>query len=387
MTLTATSGPALRLRYAALSDVGRVPQGQPGLRASPASTCSSSPTASAVPRAATSPAPPRSRSCAGSTRPRRGDLLEALAGAIHRAHDRIAELVDEDPELEGTSTTVTAALFDGHRIGVGHVGDSRGYLLRDGELRQLTKDHTFVQSLIDEGRITEEESRSHPHRNLILRAVDGVHETDPDLFTVDLARGRPASCSAATAAPGPSTTPSASPTSSAAAPSTTPWWSWCVPPSTAGSTDNVTVRRRRGGGRRRERTSADTSRRAHHRADAGRRRGRAAAPRRSGRSVAASSAATAAATPASSSRSPARRAGAEVDPEELRYAPRAPGRFVWLRRTVLIALSSPCSWRPAATAAYSWTQSQYYVAADGDYVAIYQGIQADLPGLTLSTLH
>jgi serine/threonine protein phosphatase PrpC len=117
------------------------------------------------------------------------DLLEALAGAIHRAHDRIAELVEEDPELEGTSTTVTVALFDGNRIGVGHVGDSRGYLLRDGELSQLTKDHTFVQSLIDEGRITEEESRTHPHRNLILRAVDGVHETEPDLFDVELAPG------------------------------------------------------------------------------------------------------------------------------------------------------------------------------------------------------
>ena len=117
------------------------------------------------------------------------DMQEALAGAIHRTHDRLAELVDEDPELDGTSTTVTAALFDGTKIAVGHVGDSRGYLLRDGTLSQLTKDHTFVQSLIDEGRITEEESRTHPHRNLILRAVDGVHDTEPDLFYVELAPG------------------------------------------------------------------------------------------------------------------------------------------------------------------------------------------------------
>src|SRR5680860_235756 len=117
------------------------------------------------------------------------DMLEALAGAIHRAHDRIAELVDEDPELEGTSTTVTAALFDGTQLGVGHIGDSRGYLLRDGEISQLTKDHTFVQSLIDEGRITEDEARIHPHRNLILRAVDGVHEPEPDVFTLEVALG------------------------------------------------------------------------------------------------------------------------------------------------------------------------------------------------------
>ena len=75
---------------------------------------------------------------------------------------------------------MTVAVFNGKEVGIGHVGDSRGYLYRAGELSQLTKDHTFVQSLIDEGRITEEDSRVHPHRNLILRAVDGVHETEPD---------------------------------------------------------------------------------------------------------------------------------------------------------------------------------------------------------------
>jgi PPM family protein phosphatase len=152
------------------------------------------------------------------------DLLEALAGAVHRAHDRIAELVEQDPELEGTSTTVTAALFDGTRMGVAHVGDSRGYLLRDGTLSQLTKDHTFVQSLIDEGRITEEESRTHPHRNLILRAVDGVHDTDPDLFLVDLVPGdRILLCSDGCS--GVLDTP----TSSAPEASTTRSWSWSAP--------------------------------------------------------------------------------------------------------------------------------------------------------------
>ena len=81
------------------------------------------------------------------------------------------------------------SIFDGTHIGVGHVGDSRGYLLRDGTLSQLTTDHTFVQSLIDEGRITEDEARVHPHRNLILRAVDGVHEPEPDVFTLEVAAG------------------------------------------------------------------------------------------------------------------------------------------------------------------------------------------------------
>ena len=70
-----------------------------------------------------------------------------------------------------------------HPLRVGHIGDSRAYLYRGGELRQLTHDHTFVQSLIDEGRITEEESRTHPHRNLILKALDGVARAEPDLFS------------------------------------------------------------------------------------------------------------------------------------------------------------------------------------------------------------
>src|SRR6478736_4736580 len=117
------------------------------------------------------------------------DLLGQVAGALHRAHDRIGELVDEDPSLDGTSTTATVALFDGARIGLGHVGDSRAYLYRSGEITQLTADHTFVQSLIDEGRITEEDARVHPHRNLILKALDGVHEAEPDLFVIELAVG------------------------------------------------------------------------------------------------------------------------------------------------------------------------------------------------------
>src|SRR4051794_4906029 len=117
------------------------------------------------------------------------EMLGALAGAVHRIHDKLAEMVEQDDELEGTSTTVTAALFDGHGLGFAHVGDSRAYLLHEGELRQLTKDHTFVQTLVDEGRISEEDSRVHLHRNIILRAVDGVHDTEPDLFSVDLEPG------------------------------------------------------------------------------------------------------------------------------------------------------------------------------------------------------
>jgi protein phosphatase len=117
------------------------------------------------------------------------DLLGLVAGALHRAHDRIGELVEHDPSISGTSTTATVALFDGERIAVGHVGDSRGYLFRDGEISQITHDHTFVQTLIDEGRISEEEARVHPHRNLILQAIDGTRELEPDLFVIALQPG------------------------------------------------------------------------------------------------------------------------------------------------------------------------------------------------------
>src|SRR5690606_23821415 len=120
-------------------------------------------------------------------RPENDNVLGLVAGALHRAHDRISELVDSDSSLTGTSTTATVALFNGRQLAVAHVGDSRAYLVRAGTISQLTHDHTFVQSLIDEGRITEAEARTHPNRNLILKAVDGVHDTEPDLFTLDVA--------------------------------------------------------------------------------------------------------------------------------------------------------------------------------------------------------
>jgi protein phosphatase len=77
-------------------------------------------------------------------------------------------------------TTLTAILFAGNRLGLAHIGDSRGYLFRDGELTQITKDDTFVQTLVDEGRITAEEAHSHPQRSLIMRALTG-HEVEPTL--------------------------------------------------------------------------------------------------------------------------------------------------------------------------------------------------------------
>jgi len=110
-----------------------------------------------------------------------GDLLSKLDTAVREGNSAIAAQVEADPELEGMGTTLTAILFAGNRLGLVHIGDSRGYLLRDGELTQITKDDTFVQTLVDEGRITLEEAHSHPQRSLIMRALTG-HEVEPTLI-------------------------------------------------------------------------------------------------------------------------------------------------------------------------------------------------------------
>ncbi|MCG5433066.1 protein phosphatase 2C domain-containing protein [Mycobacterium sp. MYCO198283] len=110
-----------------------------------------------------------------------GDLLRKLEEAVREGNEAIAAQVEMDPELDGMGTTLTAILFAGNRLGLVHIGDSRGYLMRDGELTQITKDDTFVQTLVDEGRITAEEAHSHPQRSLIMRALTG-HEVEPTLI-------------------------------------------------------------------------------------------------------------------------------------------------------------------------------------------------------------
>ncbi|WP_051198335.1 PP2C family protein-serine/threonine phosphatase [Gordonia shandongensis] len=109
-----------------------------------------------------------------------GDMLTALGQATAEGNAAIAAQVVAQPELEGMGTTLTAILFDGNRIGLCHVGDSRGYMYRGGDLTQITRDDTFVQTLVDEGRITPEQAHSHPQRSLIMRALTG-QEVEPTL--------------------------------------------------------------------------------------------------------------------------------------------------------------------------------------------------------------
>ncbi|WP_213575393.1 PP2C family serine/threonine-protein phosphatase [Rhodococcus sp. USK13] len=108
------------------------------------------------------------------------DLLGKLEAATREGNDSIADHVEEDPELDGMGTTLTAILFSGSKLGLVHIGDSRAYLLRDNTLTQITRDDTFVQSLVDEGRITAEQAHTHPQRSLIMRALTG-NEIEPTL--------------------------------------------------------------------------------------------------------------------------------------------------------------------------------------------------------------
>jgi protein phosphatase len=109
-----------------------------------------------------------------------GDMLQSLREAVFDGSEHLREVIREAPQLEGMGTTLTAVLFAGGRLAICHVGDSRAYLLRDGQLSQITHDDTFVQTLIDDGRITQEEANHHPQRSLLLRALNG-QEVEPDL--------------------------------------------------------------------------------------------------------------------------------------------------------------------------------------------------------------
>jgi protein phosphatase len=117
------------------------------------------------------------------------DILTSLGAAVQRANDQLRSMVEEDPQLEGMGTTLTALLWTGQRLGLVHVGDSRAYLLRDGVLTQITQDHTWVQRLVDEGRITEEEATTHPQRSLLMRALGSGEHVEPDLSIREVRAG------------------------------------------------------------------------------------------------------------------------------------------------------------------------------------------------------
>jgi serine/threonine protein phosphatase PrpC len=119
-----------------------------------------------------------------------GDAGTVLADEIQTANSLLSELVHINPKLAGMGTTVTALLLAEGKLHFAHIGDSRAYRLRNGEFEQISVDHTFVQRLIDEGRLRPEEAETHPHKNVLMRVLGDVDASpELDLATLEVEPG------------------------------------------------------------------------------------------------------------------------------------------------------------------------------------------------------
>ncbi|MCC9205688.1 PP2C family protein-serine/threonine phosphatase [Arthrobacter sp. zg-Y769] len=118
------------------------------------------------------------------------EALTVLADEIQAANSLLSELVTTSPQLSGMGTTVTALLLHEQQLALAHIGDSRAYRLKDGRFEQISIDHTFVQRLIDEGRLRPEEAEVHPHKNVLMRVLGDVDASpELDLATFDVEPG------------------------------------------------------------------------------------------------------------------------------------------------------------------------------------------------------
>jgi serine/threonine protein phosphatase PrpC len=117
------------------------------------------------------------------------DPATVLREAIVLAHAQVQAGVVAEPDRAGMATTLTAVLTDGKAFVLAHLGDSRGYVFRDGELTRVTRDHSYVQELIDEGRLDEGGAAVHPWRNVVLRTVNGNVDDEPDILALYLTPG------------------------------------------------------------------------------------------------------------------------------------------------------------------------------------------------------
>ncbi|MBA2477624.1 MAG: protein phosphatase 2C domain-containing protein [Sporichthyaceae bacterium] len=307
------------------------------------------------------------------------DPRTALAEALVEADRRLRILVEDDSARDGMGTTLTALFWDGKAFTLAHVGDSRAYFLRDGQLGQITHDHTFVQTLVDEGRISADEAETHPQRSLILRTVDGRGRGEPDLDVIEAYDGdRFLVCSDGlsgfvsvedmTAATGLADLDTAADRLIELA-------------LDAGAPDNVTLVLAQ------VYDSDDTGVLPPLSADGqlgltGMLVGAAAEP------DAPWSAAASNFTP----QQPDRRLpdpeddSAENEAEVARYAPQAPSRFRWARQAGLL-LVAVAVLAGLAFAGQQWTRTQYYVGVEGEQVAIYQGINQRVLGVKFSEVH
>lgn len=185
----AVAGARLRLRYAARSDVGLVRQGNEdsGYAGGHMLVVADGMGGHAAGELASSTAIATFAEL--DMRPPGDEVLSALADAVEDAHEELSRIIAESPDFSGMGTTVTAMSWEGDRVAIAHVGDSRAYLLREQRLIQLTKDHSFVQTLVDSGKITQEEAAVHDKRNLLTKALDGMNPVEPDLSMREVRAG------------------------------------------------------------------------------------------------------------------------------------------------------------------------------------------------------
>ncbi|MEV5788010.1 MULTISPECIES: MerR family transcriptional regulator [Streptomyces] len=178
---------SLGIRYAALSDTGLV-------RESNQDTAYAGPRLLAVADGCGSQGAPASAAAIDALKRLEtagipaGSLLNVLEDVVEQAKRAVCDIAGSSSSPEDTGTTLTAMLWTGSQLALVHIGDSRVYLLRDGELFQITHDHTMVQSMIDEGRLDPEEAASHPQRSLLVRALGQGADTTPDMRLHDAQR-------------------------------------------------------------------------------------------------------------------------------------------------------------------------------------------------------
>lgn len=297
------------------------------------------------------------------------DPQALLLQAVRDANRRLGEIAAADPSVEGMGTTLEAMLWTGEQFVTAHIGDSRSYLLRDGELTQLSHDHSFVQSLVDEGRITPEEARVHPHRSLIQRVMIGRPDNDPDIATVDGRAGdRYLLCSDGLT----DMVTDADIAPALGEPNLEKAAERLIELALAGGGfDNVTVVI----AELVEDGAADPDSSDPATSDLG-------TTRVDGLSAVVAPQLVGSAAQDTRKREPNAQTAATLapppDPEELRYSYVPPSRTRWLRYGLgvgVVLLAAVI----AAVAVFQWTQRQYYVGTDSGKVAIFRGVQANVP--------
>jgi serine/threonine protein phosphatase PrpC len=179
----------LRLRYAARSDIGLIrSNNQDALYAGPRLVAVADGMGGAAAGDVASAVTIATFAALDDDEPP-SDLIGVLGQTVAQANDQLRQMIDADHELAGMGTTLTAMLWSGGRLGLAHIGDSRAYLLRDGELTQITHDQTLVQRLVDEGELAAADVPSHPQRSVLLRVLNGEPDMEADLSVREAREG------------------------------------------------------------------------------------------------------------------------------------------------------------------------------------------------------